>query len=131
MRPWILGTSAYENDDGIEEESKPTSSVRTQTKQIKSKHQNTQQIMPSSTEDHFNKDLKDVHLIYDYDAQDADGNPQKWRYEAWFYSFNRIVYAIHGGPMAGRKNYQTAEYQCKFLEKKKNPARKIKCSSKP
>lgn len=30
----------------------------------------------------------------------------------WFRSDNRIVYAIHGGPMAGRLNYQTADYQC-------------------
>jgi len=73
--------------------------------------------MPS-TEDNFNSDLKDVHLIYDYDAQDDQGNPEKWRYEMWFYSFDRIVYAIHGGPMAGRKNYQKAEYQCKLYNKK-------------
>jgi len=30
----------------------------------------------------------------------------------WFFSATRIVYAIHGGPMAGRINYQTASYQC-------------------
>ncbi|EME42546.1 hypothetical protein DOTSEDRAFT_73408 [Dothistroma septosporum NZE10] len=60
----------------------------------------------------FDQDLKDLHLIYDYDAQDARGNPEKWRYEMWFYSQNRIVYAIWGGPMAGRKNFQTATYQC-------------------
>lgn len=58
----------------------------------------------------FDKDLKDLHLIYDYDAKDANGNPEKWRYEMWFFSQNRIVYAIHGGPMAGRYNYQTATY---------------------
>jgi len=28
-----------------------------------------------------------------------------------FFSMNRIVYAIHGGPMAGRVNYQEATYQ--------------------
>lgn len=67
--------------------------------------------MPS-TEDHFNEDLKDVHLVYDYDVTTPDGKSEKWRYEAWFYSFERIVYAIHGGPMKGRYNYQTAEYQC-------------------
>lgn len=66
--------------------------------------------MPSDAS--FEKDLKDLHLIYDYDAQDANGNPEKWRYEMWFYSKTRIVYAIHGGPMAGRLNYQTATYQC-------------------
>lgn len=30
----------------------------------------------------------------------------------WFFSDKRIVYKIHGGPMAGRANYQTASYQC-------------------
>lgn len=30
----------------------------------------------------------------------------------WFYNENRIVYAIHGGPMAGRLNAQAADYQC-------------------
>ncbi|KAF4552150.1 Hypothetical protein D9617_11g009990 [Elsinoe fawcettii] len=67
---------------------------------------------PAFNKEAFEQDLKDVHLLYDYDAQDEDGNPQKWRYEAWFFSSDRIVYAIHGGPMAGRKNYQTATYQC-------------------
>lgn len=60
----------------------------------------------------FEKDIRDVHLIYDYAAEDAEGNPEKWRYEMWFFSDTRIVYAIHGGPMAGRINYQTASYQC-------------------
>ncbi|QIW99602.1 hypothetical protein AMS68_005120 [Peltaster fructicola] len=60
----------------------------------------------------FERDLKDLHVVYDYDAQDENGKPEKWRYEMWFYSENRIVYAIHGGPMAGRYNYQTATYQC-------------------
>lgn len=60
----------------------------------------------------FDKDIRDLHLIYDYNAQAADGTPEKWRYEMWFFSDTRIVYAIHGGPMAGRINYQTATYQC-------------------
>jgi len=60
----------------------------------------------------FDKDIKDTHLIYDYDAQDNDGNPEKWRYELWCFSEDRVVYAIHGGPMAGRINYQRATYQC-------------------
>ncbi|TVY38600.1 hypothetical protein LOCC1_G004744 [Lachnellula occidentalis] len=60
----------------------------------------------------FDKDIRDVHLIYDYAAHDENGNPEKWKYEMWFFSHNRIVYAIHGGPMAGRLNYQTASYQC-------------------
>jgi hypothetical protein len=34
----------------------------------------------------FAEDLKDLHLIYDYDAQDPDGKPEKWRYEMWFFS---------------------------------------------
>lgn len=70
--------------------------------------------MPS-TEDHFNKDLKNLHLIYDYAVEQDDGKQEKWRYEMWFYSFDRIVYGIHGGPMAGRLNYQTAEYQCECV----------------
>jgi phenolic acid decarboxylase len=68
--------------------------------------------MDTSTLQQFDKDVRDVHLIYDYAAQDAAGNPEKWRYEMWFFSEKRIVYAIHGGPMAGRINYQTATYQC-------------------
>jgi hypothetical protein len=31
--------------------------------------------------DQFEKDIKDVHLVYDYDAKDAHGNPEKWKYE--------------------------------------------------
>ncbi|KAJ4212302.1 hypothetical protein FSOLCH5_013267 [Fusarium solani] len=60
----------------------------------------------------FETDIRDTHLIYDYDARDSEGNPEKWRYEIWFFSEDRVVYAIHGGPMAGRKNYQTASFQC-------------------
>lgn len=61
----------------------------------------------------FDKDIRDTHLIYDYDASNPKtGEPEKWRYEMWFFSEKRIVYAIHGGPMAGRINYQTCSYQC-------------------
>ncbi|ROW15220.1 hypothetical protein VPNG_03079 [Cytospora leucostoma] len=60
----------------------------------------------------FEKDIRDTHLTYDYAAQDENGNPEKWRYEIWFFSETRVVYAIHGGPMAGRINYQTVQYQC-------------------
>jgi phenolic acid decarboxylase len=60
----------------------------------------------------FDRDLRDVHLIYDYAAEDAQGQAQSWRYETWFFSDSRVVYAIHGGPMAGRVNFQTATYQC-------------------
>lgn len=60
----------------------------------------------------FDHDIRDTHLVYDYDAQGVDGRLEKWRYELWFFSDTRVVYAIHGGPMAGRNNYQTATYQC-------------------
>lgn len=38
----------------------------------------------------FDQDIRDMHLIYDYDAQDANGNPEKWPYELWFVSENRV-----------------------------------------
>ncbi|SPN96656.1 uncharacterized protein DNG_00177 [Cephalotrichum gorgonifer] len=60
----------------------------------------------------FDADLRDRHLIYDYNVQNAEGSTEKWRYELWFFNEDRIVYAIHGGPMAGRKNFQAATYQC-------------------
>ncbi|PWY98236.1 hypothetical protein BCV70DRAFT_202020 [Testicularia cyperi] len=61
----------------------------------------------------FSRDLEDLHMIYDYDAENVEtGAPEKWRYEGWFRSADRFVYSIHGGPMAGRLNYQTADYQC-------------------
>ncbi|RAL02058.1 phenol acid carboxylase [Aspergillus ibericus CBS 121593] len=69
-------------------------------------------VLPNLTATPFTTDLHNRHLIYDYSAQDPHGNPEKWRYEMWFYNEDRIVYAIHGGPMAGRKNFQTATYQC-------------------
>ncbi|OJJ99585.1 hypothetical protein ASPACDRAFT_119159 [Aspergillus aculeatus ATCC 16872] len=60
----------------------------------------------------FDADLRDRHIIYDYAAHDGNGNPEKWRYEIWFFNEDRVVYAIYGGPMAGRKNFQAATYQC-------------------
>ncbi|EYE97478.1 uncharacterized protein EURHEDRAFT_295601 [Aspergillus ruber CBS 135680] len=60
----------------------------------------------------FDADLANRHIIYDYEAHDHDGNPDKWRYEIWFYNADRVIYSIHGGPMAGRRNYQEATYQC-------------------
>ncbi|KAM3083508.1 hypothetical protein ACMFMG_004156 [Clarireedia jacksonii] len=60
----------------------------------------------------WEKDLKDVHLLYDYNAKDANGKPEKWRYEMYFAHPTLIIYAIHGGPMAGRLNYQRCSYQC-------------------
>ncbi|KAE8856439.1 hypothetical protein PTNB73_09704 [Pyrenophora teres f. teres] len=53
----------------------------------------------------FQTDMLDTHLVYDYDAQDSDGNPEKWRYELWVFSSKCIIYAVHSGPMAGRINW--------------------------
>ena len=39
-----------------------------------------------ATQSPFAKDLKDLHLVYDYNVRDAQGNPEKWRYEIWFFS---------------------------------------------
>ncbi|OQE13567.1 hypothetical protein PENFLA_c046G09873 [Penicillium flavigenum] len=69
-------------------------------------------VLPSLEGSTFDIDIRDRHMIYDYAAKDTHGKPEKWRYEMWFYNEDRIVYAIHGGPMAGRKNFQTATYQC-------------------
>ncbi|KAH9478318.1 hypothetical protein JR316_0008771 [Psilocybe cubensis] len=60
----------------------------------------------------FQEDLEDVHLVYDYNVTLESGEHQKWRYEIWFSHETRVTYAIHGGPMAGRYNYQKATYQC-------------------
>ncbi len=69
--------------------------------------------MPAAFDEiQFNKDLLDVHLIYDYNAEDENGTPEKWRYEIWVFSKDRVVYEIHGGPMAGRSNFQTCSFQC-------------------
>jgi phenolic acid decarboxylase len=59
-------------------------------------------VHPSLEGSTFNADLRDRHLIYEYAAEDQDSNPEKWRYEMWFENAERINYAIHGGPMAGR-----------------------------
>ncbi|GMF71018.1 phenol acid carboxylase [Aspergillus flavus] len=69
-------------------------------------------VLPSLQGSTFDEDIRDRHLIYDYAAQDTEGNPEKWRYEMWFYNEDRINYAIHGGPMAGRSAFQSATYQC-------------------
>ncbi|KAJ6087774.1 hypothetical protein N7467_006688 [Penicillium canescens] len=69
-------------------------------------------VLPSLKGSTFDADIRDRHMIYDYAAKDTHGKSEKWRYEMWFYNEDRIVYAIHGGPMAGRKNFQTATYQC-------------------
>ncbi|PHH59524.1 hypothetical protein CDD81_2886 [Ophiocordyceps australis] len=69
-------------------------------------------ISHTELDESFSKDMHNVHILYDYNTQDENGKPSKWRYEMWFPSPTRIVYAIHGGPMAGRINYQRAAYQC-------------------
>ncbi|KAE8354802.1 Calycin-like protein [Aspergillus coremiiformis] len=69
-------------------------------------------VLPSLQRSSFNKDLRNRHLIYDYAAQDADRNQEKWRYEMWLYNEDRINYPIHRGPMAGRVAFQSATYQC-------------------
>lgn len=72
----------------------------------------TMPVLPQLEGSTFDADLRDRHIIHDYAAHDANGNPEKWRYEFWIFNEDRVVYAIHGGPMAGRKNFQAATYQC-------------------
>ncbi|KAL0579409.1 hypothetical protein V5O48_002580 [Marasmius crinis-equi] len=63
----------------------------------------------------FDADLRNRHIVYVYDIPSkytSSGRDEKWKYEVWFFNEDRIVYAIHGGSMAGRKNYQAATYQC-------------------
>jgi len=74
-------------------------------------------VLPSgtSTDAAFERDISNRHLVYDYSvpgSQTASGKEEKWRYEMWFHSADRIVYKIHGGPMAPRSNFQSATYQC-------------------
>ncbi|KAL8827172.1 MAG: hypothetical protein Q9191_003351, partial [Dirinaria sp. TL-2023a] len=42
----------------------------------------------------FDRDIRDLHLIFDYDVKDEDGAPKKWRYELWFFSENRITGSV-------------------------------------
>ncbi|KAL4947612.1 phenol acid carboxylase [Aspergillus filifer] len=57
-------------------------------------------VKPSVSSTTFKTDILNRHLIYDYNVQNhEDAN-------------NHVVYQIYGGPMAGRKNYQEATYQC-------------------
>lgn len=69
-------------------------------------------VQPPSTLPTFKTDLHNRHLIYNYQTHNEQGDPEQWRYEMWFYNADRIIYVIHGGPMAGRRNFQTATYQC-------------------
>eukprot|EP01057_Protomagalhaensia_wolfi_P006134 Protomagalhaensia_wolfi_Nauph_80__6133@NODE_888_length_1908_cov_279_346709_g667_i0_p2_GENE_NODE_888_length_1908_cov_279_346709_g667_i0NODE_888_length_1908_cov_279_346709_g667_i0_p2_ORF_typecomplete_len170_score30_13PA_decarbox/PF05870_11/2_6e48MoaF_C/PF17409_2/1_4e05MoaF/PF10703_9/0_0031_NODE_888_length_1908_cov_279_346709_g667_i012571766 len=68
--------------------------------------------MDAATLKQFESDLKDVHLVYAYNVRTPSGQQENWKYEAWFLNENRVVYKIHGGPMAGRSNYQTCSFQC-------------------
>ncbi|KAL0579410.1 hypothetical protein V5O48_002581, partial [Marasmius crinis-equi] len=68
-----------------------------------------------TTPSNYDADLRNRHIIYSYQVpgkQTSSGQDEKWKYETWFYNEDRVVYSIHGGPMAGRKNYQAATYQC-------------------
>ncbi len=38
----------------------------------------------------FERDLKDLHLVYDYNVPDAQGKRERWRYEIWFFSEVRL-----------------------------------------
>ncbi|KAF7537368.1 hypothetical protein G7Z17_g12860 [Cylindrodendrum hubeiense] len=60
----------------------------------------------------FEDDMRNTRILYDYNGRDENGNPAKWRYECWIFSDTRLVYKIHGGPFAGRLNYQAVSYQC-------------------
>lgn len=44
----------------------------------------------------FAKDLQDFHLVYDYNVHDAQGNPEKWRYEIWFFSEASLRLGLYG-----------------------------------
>ena len=39
----------------------------------------------------FDNDFKYIPLIYDYDAKDTNGNPDKWLYEMYFPLFNSFL----------------------------------------
>lgn len=53
--------------------------------------------------EHFDEEMLNKHFQYTYD--------NGWDYEFWVPNDQRIIYSISGGPMAGRRNYQTAYYQ--------------------
>lgn len=55
-----------------------------------------------ATREHFKTDLLDKHLLYDYDAENPEtGAPEKWLYELWIRSDDRIVYVNHPRLTAG------------------------------
>jgi hypothetical protein len=43
----------------------------------------------------FDKDIRDLHLIYDYDAHDSNGKPEKWRYE--MYCISQSIFISYAG----------------------------------
>ena len=44
-----------------------------------------------SVHEAFKKDIENLHLLYDYDAENPEtGEPEKWRYEMWFLSLIHI-----------------------------------------
>uniref|UniRef100_A0A060TDE6 ARAD1D43120p n=1 Tax=Blastobotrys adeninivorans TaxID=409370 RepID=A0A060TDE6_BLAAD len=51
----------------------------------------------------FDEELRNKHIVYTYD--------NGWTYEFHIPNEYRYVYKIHGGPMAGRINYQNTYYQ--------------------
>lgn len=51
----------------------------------------------------FDNELKNKHFVYRYD--------NGWDYEFYVPNDQRIIYNISGGPMAGRRNFQTTYYQ--------------------
>jgi hypothetical protein len=53
----------------------------------------------------FDKDIHDVHLIYDYDAEDSNGNPEKWRYEMYVSLVPYLARAM--GNKSGGSSLQT------------------------
>lgn len=54
-------------------------------------------------QEEFDQELKNKHFQYTYD--------NGWKYKFHVPNDKRIVYSIHGGPMAGRHNFQTCYYQ--------------------
>ncbi|KAL2218378.1 Calycin-like protein [Thermoascus aurantiacus ATCC 26904] len=65
-------------------------------------------VLPTLQDSTFDADLRDRHLVYDYAAHDAHGNPQKWRYELWFCNEDRAAtyQCIRPGEL----------WQCNWLE---------------
>ncbi|KAK2772714.1 hypothetical protein FQN53_004461 [Emmonsiellopsis sp. PD_33] len=72
-------------------------------------------VHPSLAGSTFDTDIRNRHLVYEYIVQKAETattTTERWKYEFWIQNEDRIVYTIHGGPMAGRKNFQATTWQC-------------------